>query len=229
MNENNTYVAHHRKSDGAIQTLDQHLHGVANLSCLYAQKLNLKDQGELIGLLHDLGKYSQAFQVYIKSAVGLLNQDEDEEFVDAAGLKGKIDHSTAGAQMIWHELSKQGQLGQIVGQILSLCIASHHSGLIDCLSSDTNSFGEDVFGRRMNKVDERTHLQEALIKADDSILVRAKSLTSKPDMLAAMQAALTKIVRFAPIKDDKSIVVQQQFGLLVRFLFSCLLDADRID
>jgi len=222
-------IAHHRESDGAIQTLEQHLCGVASTSGLYAQKLNLKNQGELIGLLHDLGKYSQAFQSYIKSAVDLLNQDEDEEFVDAVGLKGKIDHSTAGAQLIWQELSKQGQFGQIVGQILSLCIASHHSGLIDCLSSDTNSLGEDIFGKRMNKGDERTHLKEALAKADASILSRVKELTEKPDMLQAMQAALAKIVRTAPIKDDKSTVAQQQIGLLVRFLFSCLIDADRVD
>ena len=224
-----TPIAHHRESDGANQTLEQHLLGVARMSCLYAKKLNLENQGELIGLLHDLGKYSHAFQSYIKSAVGLLNQDEDEEFVDAVGLKGKIDHSTAGAQLIWKELSSQGQLGQIVGQILSLCIASHHSGLIDCLSSDTNSLGEDVFGRRMNKADERAHLQEALAKADASVLFRIKELTGKPDMLQAMQAALAKIVRVAPIKDDKSIVAQQQIGLLVRFLFSCLIDADRVD
>lgn len=225
----NIPIAHHRKSDDAIQTLEQHLRGVANLSCLYAQKLNLEDQGELIGLLHDLGKYSQAFQSYIKSAVGILNQDEDEEFVDAAGLKGKIDHSTAGAQLIWQELSKQGQLGQIVGQILSLCIASHHSGLIDCLSSDTNSLGEDVFSRRMNKITERAHLQESLAKADASILSRAKELTSQPNLIPSMQAALAKIMRCAPNRDVKSIMVQQQFGLLVRFLFSCLIDADRVD
>lgn len=104
------------------------------MSCLYAKKLNLEDQGELIGLLHDLGKYSQAFQSYIKSAVGLLNQDEDEEFVDAVGLKGKIDHSSAGAQLIWQELSRQGQLGQIVGQILSLCIVSSEKSATDWLS-----------------------------------------------------------------------------------------------
>jgi len=223
------FIAHHRKHDGATQALVAHLLGVGSKSSLLAKKLNLESQGELIGLLHDLGKYSQAFQAYIKSAVGLLNQDEDEEFVDAAGLKGKIDHSSAGAQLVWKELSTQGPLGQIVGQILSLCIASHHSGLIDCLSSDTSSLGVDVFSRRMNKVNERTHLQEALAKADASIISRAKELTGKPDMLQAMQAALSKIVQFAPTKGDKSIVAQQQMGLLVRFLFSCLIDADRID
>lgn len=222
-------IAHHRKSDDATQTVEQHLQGVANLACRYAQKLGLESQGELIGLLHDLGKYSDAFQTYIKSAVGLLNQDEDEEFVNAAGLKGKVDHSTAGAQMIWQELSKQGQFGQIVGQILSLCIASHHSGLIDCLSSDEKSLGEDVFGKRMNKSDKYAHLQEVLAKADTAILSRAKVLIGNPDMLKAMQRTLAKIVRSAPIKDDKSIVAQQQIGLLVRFLFSCLIDADRVD
>ena len=82
MTTEDTPIAHHRESDGAIQTLEQHLRGVASMSCLYAKKLNLEDQGELIGLLHDFGKYSQEFQSYIKSAVGLLNQDEDEEFVD---------------------------------------------------------------------------------------------------------------------------------------------------
>lgn len=223
------FIAHHRESDSATQSLATHLCNVAMLANVFAGKVGLDKQGELIGLLHDLGKFSAAFQTYIKSAVGLLNQDEDEEFVDAAGLKGKIDHSTAGAQLVWRELSKQGQLGQIVGQILSLCIASHHSGLIDCLSSDTNSLGEDVFGRRMNKTDDRSHFNEALGMADEAILARARELTSKPEMLKAMQAAISGIVRVAPCKDDKSTVAQQQIGLLVRFLFSCLIDADRID
>ena len=159
------YIAHHRKIDGDIQSLENHLLGVARTSCMYAKKLNLESQGELIGLLHDLGKYSHAFQSYIKSAVGLLNQDEDEEFVDAVSLKGKIDHSTAGAQLVWKELSKQGQLGHIVGQILSLCIASHHSGLIDCLSSDTNSLGENMSGLPVSSLTRERIERSALVRA----------------------------------------------------------------
>lgn len=222
-------IAHHRERDGAHQTVEHHLLGVAKKTGLNAQKLNLGNHGELIGLLHDLGKYSAAFQTYIKSATGMLNQDDDEEFVDAKGLKGKIDHSTAGAQMIWQALTKQGQLGKITGQILSLCIASHHSGLIDCLSSDTDSLSKDVYSKRMSKPDEFTHLQEALAKADAAILTRAKELLENPELIKAMQKALAKIVLAAPVKDDKSIVAQHQIGLLVRFLFSCLIDADRVD
>lgn len=221
-------VAHVRKN-GTVQTLEAHLQGVSTLAAQFSAKLNLASQGELIGLLHDLGKYSRDFQAYIQSATGLLDQDVDEEYVDAAQLKGKIDHSTAGAQFIWRELSRHGQLGQIVGQILSLCIASHHSGLIDCLSCDTNSLGEDLFSKRINKADNRSHAAEALDKANDRILARARELMNQPEMLHDLQAALVKIVRAAPVKNDKSAVSQQQIGLLVRFLFSCLIDADRID
>jgi len=222
------YIAHHRESDGATQPLMSHLLDVAAHARTFAKKIGMADQGELIGLLHDLGKYSEEFQNYLKSAVGLLNQDEDEEFVDATGLKGKVDHSTAGAQLIWNELRGQGLLGQIVGQILVLCIASHHSGLIDCLTSDVNSLGEDAFGRRLTKSVERSHLREALAKADEQILSHAREILSHPEMLTAVQEAMARIVRSAPGKQDKSVVAQQHFGLLVRFLLSCLIDADRI-
>jgi CRISPR-associated endonuclease/helicase Cas3 len=77
--------------------------GVAEIAKRHASKIGLEPQDELIGLLHDLGKYSNEFQSYLKSAVGLINQDEDE-FVNARGLKGKVDHSTAGAQLVWEEL-----------------------------------------------------------------------------------------------------------------------------
>jgi CRISPR-associated endonuclease/helicase Cas3 len=108
------YIAHQRAKDGAEQSLEEHLLGVAETARSFAAKIRLQDQGELIGLLHDLGKYSKEFQTYFRSAVGLINPDEDD-FVDARGLKGKVDHSTAGAQLVWEELSKRGQLGQIAG------------------------------------------------------------------------------------------------------------------
>lgn len=223
------FIAHRRGSDGPTQSLETHLLEVAEIARSHASKVGLEQQGELLGLLHDLGKYSQEFQTYLKSAVGLLNQDDDADFVNAAGLKGKVDHSTAGAQLLWRELSKKGNLGQIVGQILALCIASHHSGLIDCLSSDFNSLGEDKFSRRMNKLDGRAHLEEALANADESILSRFRELIQQPQILGALQIRIGKIVVSAPVRDDKSAIVQQQIGLLVRLLFSCLIDADRIN
>lgn len=228
MNDRGQAIAHVRERDGAIQFLSDHLTGVSALSRGHASKIGLAEQGELIGLLHDLGKYSAEFQNYLKSAVELLNPDEDE-FVDARGLKGKVDHSSAGAQYVWRELSSQGALGPIVGQILALCIASHHSGLIDCLTTDPNRPVEDAYTKRMNKLDIRTHLDEALGKADNALLAKAQELIAQPEMLEGIQSAIREIIRDAPEKSDRSTVAQQKIGLLVRFLFSCLIDADRID
>ena len=226
------FIAHYRVSDRAEQTAEQtlsaHLLTVGTQAARFGGKLGLALPAELIGLVHDLGKYSDEFQSYLKSAVGLLNQD-DEDFVDAKGLKGKIDHSTAGAQLLWQELAQRGQMGQIVGQALALCVASHHSGLIDCLTSDERSLGEDAFGRRMKKVAERTHLPEVLEKADSEVVDRIREAASNPALLTALRDVMARIVRRAPGGDDKGIVAHQQFGLLTRFLFSCLVDADRTD
>lgn len=226
------YIAHRRKLDGETQSLESHLLGVAGIAKSLASKLGLAEQGELVGLLHDLGKYSEEFQVYLRSAVGLLNPDDDEDFVDAHGLKGKIDHSTAGAQLVWDELSKQGEMGRIIGQILSLCIASHHSGLIDCLSSEVNSFGADEFTKRMRKCDDRTHLQEAMKNIDSSIAVRFRELIVNPVMIDGFRDAIRKVMLYDLIKGvepRRNSITQFKTGLLARFLFSCLIDADRVN
>lgn len=222
------FIAHVRKV-GEPQSLQAHLSGVGFKASKSAAKIGLARQGELMGLLHDLGKYSSAFQAYLKSATGILNQDEDDEYVDADRLRGRIDHSTAGAQVVWRELAKHGPLGSIVGQMLALCIASHHSGLIDCLSSDHQSVGDGVFTRRMQKVDDRSHLAEVWSRIDAPIRERVIALLADSDMVAEIQAMLGRIVLATPDKSDKGFIAQQQLGLLVRFLFSCLIDADRLD
>lgn len=221
---NPIFIAHVRKTDGVTQPLEEHLGGVAAWAKLFASKINLGDQGELLGLLHDLGKYSREFQAYIQSATGLLNQDEDDDYVDAASLRGRIDHSTAGAQLIWSELSNQGDLGRLVGQILALCVASHHSGLIDCLTPE----GKDAFGKRMQKSAKRTFLDEVLAVADREVIDRARTLLNTSQFVEGLQSRLAKI-GMSESASGKSVVTQQQIGLLVRLLFSCLIDADRVD
>jgi CRISPR-associated endonuclease/helicase Cas3 len=226
-NEQTTAYAH--VVGARKQSLLEHLSNVAAFSRSHANKIGLPLHGELIGLLHDLGKYSVDFQRYLKSATGLLNPDEDDDFVDAKGLIGKIDHSTAASQFVWRELSKQGQLGMIVGQIIALCLASHHSGLIDCLNSGYSGQVEDIFTRRMQKLDQRTHYSEVLDKADKKVLENVRRLICDLEILKGIQDKIRDIIRQSPICDDRCIVVQSQIGLLVRFLFSCLIDADRVD
>ncbi len=227
MNKTVFYIAHQRNSDKAVQSLENHLIEVSRIAKSLAAKIGLHEQGELIGLLHDFGKYSEEFQAYLKSAVGLIDQDEDD-YVDAKSKKGKVDHSTAGAQLVWQELCTHGEMGSIVGQMLSLCIASHHSGLIDCLSSDTRSFGADLFTKRINKSDDRTHLEEAKAKMEKTIDTRFRQLMNNPKLIDGVIKSLQQIVELERKRGDEQIV-RFKVGLLVRYLFSCLIDADRIN
>ncbi len=89
--------------------------------------------------------------------------------------------------------------------------------------------GEDAFAKRMNKAVERTHQAEVIARVDAAILSRIRELLSDPATLSSFQEAIASILRRAPAKNDKGFVAQQQVGLLVRVLFSCLIDADRID
>ncbi len=137
-------------------------------------------------------------------------------------MKGKIDHSTAGAQLLYKRLFQKGNEAGLVAQILSLCIASHHSGLIDCLSPEA----KDVFTNRMTKTDARTHLNEVYQKVDEEILKRSEELLLDSKSINA----LIKTLKTIHIPEEKSEVATYfKQGLLIRFLFSCLIDADRLD
>lgn len=224
INQSNTnYIAHVRTSDKNKQTVATHLQEVAEITKRLAAKINVPEAGELIGLLHDFGKYSASFQNYIQSATGLLNPDMDEDYVDAIAQKGKIDHSTAGAQWLWEALSKYGKNGEgkLCGQILALCIASHHSGLIDCLIPEDGTNG---FKKRMDKEDDRSHLAECKQNADVQILEQAQRLADKP-LILAMLKQLSLITK----NEQHEIIKHFYIGFWTRFLFSCLIDADRIN
>jgi len=197
----------------------EHLENTSVLSREFAKKIGLGKVGELIGLLHDLGKYSEEFQKYIKSACGIIDS-RSEEFVDPKQKKGKIDHSSAGAQYIWCQADPNNPVTVYLAQIIALCIASHHGGLIDCILPD----GEDRFFKRINKDSEKTHIDAVIERCDDWILKKANRIFHSPETLQEFIGVMKCVTESASqtIRDYRT-------GFLTRFLFSCLIDADRTD
>lgn len=216
---NTELIAHIREKDGGTQSLAAHLKRVSVLAGQFAEKIQLQEAGALIGKLHDLGKASQEFQNYLLSGNGLINPDADE-YIDSVAKKGKIDHSTAGAQVAYQHLSRN-KGGLLVAQILALCIASHHSGLIDCLTPS----GENNFLRRIQKGHELTHVEEAQSRIDQALLTEINDLLEGD---ALSQSLLEKLKSLRGELDDKDSLSFKS-SLLIRFLFSCLIDADRLD
>lgn len=204
--------------------LFNHLKEISQIARVLAEKLNLADAGELLGLIHDFGKYSQAFQEYIREQTG-INPDIDIINDTALPNNQKIDHSTSGAQWVYQNFANLNHkdLGELFGQMLSLCIASHHGvGLIDCIYEN----GKDKWYEQICKEDKFTHLTECLQNADPNILERAKELIepAAQSLYSHLKSLLKDFNKSQQKKIDEFYL-----GCVTRFLFSCLIDADRMN
>ena len=127
----NKFLAHVRQDKAGIwheHLLDEHLYGVAVMAADFAVTFESSDWANVAGIWHDLGKYSDEFQHYIKKVSGYANRYDAEAHIE--GKVGRVDHSTAGAIRAMRQLGAQGR-------ILAYLIAGHHAGLPDWSAADT--------------------------------------------------------------------------------------------
>jgi CRISPR-associated endonuclease/helicase Cas3 len=101
------FIAHSQNEEGSYHLLVDHLQEVARLSQAFASKFGAGELGYWAGLWHDLGKFSQGFQNYIKNT--------------SVRRRGP-DHSSAGAVHAFRSNSEETQA-------LAFLIAGHHSGI----------------------------------------------------------------------------------------------------
>ena len=121
------YIAH--LNEERTQTLKDHLCGTAELAGRFAGRFGKADWGYACGMLHDIGKYSLAFQDKIKN-----------------NSNRQVDHSTAGAKACFE---KGGMYS-----FMSYCIAGHHSGLPDYGSSSDPGNAPTLQGRKKKHIED---------------------------------------------------------------------------
>jgi CRISPR-associated endonuclease/helicase Cas3 len=206
------FCAHINTETLKEQSVKEHLHNVAVLAKEFGAKISLEATAELIGILHDMGKETNKFNFYVRYCSVHPNDKS---------LKGSVNHSTAGAKYIYDNFYKTNDSYQkLTAQLISLAICSHHGGLIDCLDLK----GLDIFNDKM-QTDKEISYDEALsnFKAEYPAMEHIHELFSKAK--EEIKAVLIKINAI-----DKSAVFGKfAAGTLEKYLFSCIIDADRYD
>jgi CRISPR-associated endonuclease/helicase Cas3 len=116
-------IAHVIPGKGIEHLLCDHLRAVAKIAG--ESNRTYGEWASLAGRWHDLGKYSQSFQDYIRCESGY-----EAHLVD--NHPGRVNHSSAGAL---YALEKLGP----VGRLLAYVIAGHHAGLADWFASESGA------------------------------------------------------------------------------------------
>lgn len=204
------YIARKNTKTNKEQPLCAHLHNVGNLMAqqMRSSSIQLASTARLIGLLHDLGKYTAEFQHYIRQPLG-----------SQITQKGKIDHSTAGGQFLLSRYGNKGEFAKLTTEIASMAIFSHHTGLLDFLDLNQDKSNFVVRANKENilsKVDFDAFFQEVISEVElDGLFDQATCEIAQIEKQMCVIQSNTEYFFY--------------WGMVVKLLFSVLIDADRLD
>lgn len=180
------YYAHSKpKTDPSEwQRLIDHLNATADLAEKLGQDAGVSELARAAALFHDIGKYSQEFQARL------------------GGSKHRVDHATAGAREVMALFPKPPH--NAFAELLSYCIAGHHSGLPDYGDPSDLSDASTLLARREKKA--------------------LKDYSAYTAELAPVRLAFQPR-QIQPIKDYGWFSI----SFLTRMVFSTLVDADWLE
>lgn len=201
MNAKDTLAHIALSPDGTLRQHDlaDHLASVASLAADFAEIFDAGDFARLAGLWHDVGKYRQGFQRYIRQS------NDPDAHIEGRVVGKEKTHSAAGAlHARAYLVETHGAPGALVAHVLGYVIAGHHAGL-------GNWHGG---------------LQERLTGTDAGNELRDALAGSPPSSVVNPAMALPPV---ASIPADQKTGTPGSFALWLRMLFSCLVDADFLD
>ncbi|WP_223066865.1 CRISPR-associated helicase Cas3' [Paenibacillus caui] len=200
------YIAHIRENDRKEQTVEEHLLGVKALAEAFGAKINLLHMAGLAGMLHDMGKYTDAFRNYILEAVN--NPGSPPK-------RGSVDHSTAGGRLLYRRYHQKAVTyeDKVTAEWIANCIISHHQGLRDFFGPDwTSPFLERVAQRELKEYDQAVTAFFENIPEEEIDRYFSSAKAELRHVLGVIQQH-----RLPPIVAS----------LAIKYIFSCLIDADR--
>lgn len=196
------YIAHVRQAQNGewvSHLLTEHLSHVAELAARFAGNRG-GQYAKAAGLLHDLGKAQQAWQCYLAEKSGFEKENAHLEEVECTHSQ-KIPHFTAGARYAVN------QLEPLIGHILAYLIAGHHAGLADW--------------------HDKGSLKARLQVADKELTDALQGWRGTGLEESFFELAENKLIADFPAFLSREF--QAELHIWLRFLFSCLVDADFLD
>jgi CRISPR-associated endonuclease/helicase Cas3 len=200
-------IARKRGKDLSEQTILDHIVNVAQMCKSNGGKIGLECFAECIGLLHDMGKYQESFQRYIKS-----------KFCNMEEVYKKVDHGIVGAKYIYDKYHNQSPLYEIASEIMSNIIAYHHGGLNDFLTYELDM----PLKERLEKEEASKGLREVSDEFFSEII-------SEHALDILFKGAARELQEKIKLFKSKNMDVMIGLTLLSKYLYSCLVDADRTD
>lgn len=197
------FLAHIRNDAGKPipHPLDEHLTEVSRLAADFAAEFGAAPWAGLAGLWHDLGKFREGFQLYIRQC------GDPDAHIEGRVAGAEKTHSAAGALWAQQHLAEVNRRsGPVVARVLSYLIAGHHAGLADWLGDNAS------LHNRFAQSDAAKELSSALAADIPPAILKPAAL---PD--------INDLMRY---QDGE---IPGRFALWVRMLFSCLVDADFLD
>ncbi len=201
------YIA--RFCDNGEQKVRNHLQNVAYLCGIFAKENRLYSIATLCGFLHDMGKYSQAFQEYIRQARKHTENNTYEEWKKTVKT---IDHGAYGAKYIYQLYGGSIGVKKSVCDIVAEAVAYHHGGLPDNLAEDNTV----PLLTRMEKIpdDELENVVKVFYEENPDFNI--KELFEHSEVEIKNVIAKTSNIYF-------------DIGLVIKNIYSYLVDADRLD
>lgn len=201
------FIAHIREHDYKIQTVEEHLREVKELTELYGDKIGVKHLAGLAGMLHDLGKYTIEFKNYLLEAVN--NPDSPPK-------RGSVDHSTAGGKLLYelfHEGVNKTPIKGVLSEIVGNAIISHHAYLQDFLNPEL----ESIYLKRVR--------DKELMNFEDTKRYFFEKVISKTDFIKYVNKAAVEVECY--LNNVPPEQIEEQLMFLTKFIFSILIDSDR--
>ena len=131
-----SFPAHIRMENkkAVVQTVEEHCRNTAANTSAMLKTIGMEKTGELLGLIHDLGKMTGVFADYIQRA----SKGEPVQ-------KGSVNHTFAAVKLFSEDLNSAIPSRKLTAELLAFASGSHH-GLFDCIGPDR----KNGFTHRLN-------------------------------------------------------------------------------